>query len=164
MKIIMEKTAAIKKGYVQDNNGRLRRKNALDSYFEQGYLELPHSPFSAEKRKKAGEILARDFYLGNRHNLQSIKFLESNIPTTGEVGIEISLYYKNRYLEAIKNIPYEFREVVFRVCIEDKKIVSGTNSNKNLRDKNFIYYQKMLLVLGLERLLKYYLTKNKKSS
>lgn len=165
MKIVMEKNEAIKKGYTKDNNGRLRRKTVLLSYFEQGYLELPKSPFKAEKRKKAGEILARDYYLGNRHNLQSIKLLESNIPTTGETGIEISLYYKNRYLEAMKNIPYEFREVVFKVCVEDKKIVADTkNNNKNLRDKNFIYYQKMLLVLGLERLLKYYLTKNKKSS
>lgn len=161
----MKKNMAVKRGYVIDNKGRLRHKTALDKYYESGVLALIQSPFSAEQRKRAGEILARDYYLGHYNTLQSIKYYESNIKSTGERGIEISLYYKNKYLEAIKSIPHEFREAVLRVCVEDKKLVDKKEkTDKNLMDKNIVFYRKMLLVLGLERLLKYYLQKNKKSS
>ena len=164
-KTAMDKTEAIKHGYEIDSEGRLRRNTVLERYYRKGLLELKGSPFSAEKRKQAGEILARDYFLGNYHNLRSVKFYESNIPTTGENGIEISLYYKNKYLNAMKSVPYEFWEVIYRVCIEDKKLTSEEEKTKrSLKDKNNIFYLKMLLVLGLERLLKYYLQKNKKSS
>ena len=64
-------------------------------------------------------------------------------------------------MEAIRSIPHEFREMVYRVCVEDKKLVDEKEkTNKNLTDKNIVFYRKMLLVLGLERLLKFYLQKN----
>lgn len=164
-KLNMNEVALLKHGYRIDKDGKLRRDNVLERYYRHGFLELPNSPFSAEKRKKAGEILARDYYLGNYRNLQSVKFYESNIPTTGDAGIEISLYYKNRYLNAMKSVPYEFWPVLYRVCIEDKKLTTEEEkTEKKLKDKNNIFHQKMLLTLGLERLLKYYLKKNKKSS
>ena len=165
MKITMAKNMALKRGYVIDDKGRMRRKTVLDKYFEEGALNLPKSPFSAAQRKKAGEILARDHYLGHYNTLQSIKYYESNIKSTGERGIEISLYYKNKYLEAMKNIPHEFRDAVYRVCIEDRKLImEQEKTDKILQNKNIVFYRKMLLVLGLERLLKFYLQKNKKSS
>ena len=165
VKVIMAQSLAVKRGYVIDDKGRLRRKNVLDKYYEAGVLALIKSPFSAEQRKKAGEILARDYYLGHYNTLQSVKYYESNIKGTGDGGIEMSLYYKNKYLEAIRSIPHEFREMVYRVCVEDKKLVEEKEkTNKNLTDKNIVFYRKMLLVLGLERLLKFYLQKNKKSS
>ena len=164
-KYALEKSEAVKRGYVIDNKGRLRRKNVLDKYYEEGVLALIKSPFSAEQRKRAGEILARDYYLGHYNTLQSVKYYESNIRSTGEGGIEMSLYYKNKYLEAIKSIPHEFREMVYRVCVEDKKLVSKQEkTDKILTNKNISFYRKMLLVLGLERLLKFYLQKNEKSS
>ena len=154
-----------KLGYLVDEKGKLRRKTVLERYYEQGVLELEGSPVSAKQRTKAGEILARDYYLGNSNHLQSIKLFESNIPTTGDSGIERSLYYKNRYLKAIKYVPYEFWPVLYTVCIEDKKIMYEKEKyDSELKNKNNIFHLKMLLVLGLERLLKYYLQKNKKSS
>ena len=165
VKITTDKKVLLERGYNLDAKGRLRRYSVLERYYKQGYLELQGSPFSAEKRKKAGEILARDYYLGNYKNLQSVKFYESNIPSTGDVGIEIALYYKNKYLKAMKSVPYEFWPVLYQVCIEDKSLSSEKEKNENkLKDKNNVFHLKMLLVLGLERLLRYYLQKNKKSS
>ena len=38
------------------------------------------------------------------------------------------------------------------------------NDKNSIKNKNNSYYQKMLLNLGLERLIEFYLKKNKKSS
>ena len=161
----MSAATAKRRGYVLDKNGIWRKKTALEKYYEEGYLELEGSPFSAEQRKKAGEILARDYYLGNYNKLQSCKIFQLNIRTTGSVGSDRAMYYKERYLRAVKNIPYEFWPTVYKVCIEDMKIDKFEEKNDNsLRTKNKYYCLKVFLCLGLERLLKYYLQKNKKSS
>ena len=48
---------------------------------------------------------------------------------------------------------------------EDRKLImEQEKTDKILQNKNIVFYRKMLLVLGLERLLKFYLQKNKKSS
>ncbi len=161
---ISEATAK-KRGYVLNENGIWRKKTALEKYYDEGYLELEGSPFTAKQRKTAGEILARDYYLGNYNNLQSVKIYRLNIRTTGNAGKERALYYKERYLRAVKNIPYEFWPTVYKVCIEDIKIDKFEEKNDNsLKSKNKNYCLKVFLCLGLERLLKYYLQKNEKSS
>ena len=161
---ISEATAK-RRGYVRDENGIWRKKTALEKYYDEGYLNLEGSPFTAEQRKRAGEILARDYYLGNYQNLQSVKIFRLRIKTTGNVGIERSMYYKERYLQAIKNIPYEFWPTVYKVCIEDIRIDNFEEKTDNsLKAKNKNYCLKVFLCMGLERLLKYYLQKNKKNS
>ena len=161
---ISEATAK-RRGYVLDDSGIWRKKTALEKYCDEGYLELEGSPFTSEQRKHAGEILARDYYLGNYHKVQSIKVSPVHVKTTGNVGIERSMYYKERYLRAVKSIPYEFWPTVYKVCIEDIKIDKFEEKNENsLKSKNKNYCLKMFLCLGLERLLKFYLQKNKKSS
>ena len=65
----------------------------------------------------------------------------------------------------MKSIPHEFWEVVRVVCIENKEISSDNEIPiRTLLSKNNIYHKKVLLSLGLERLVKFYLKKNKKSS
>lgn len=145
--------------------GIVRKKTVLEKYYEEGCLELLGSPFTAEQRKKAGEILSRDYYLGNYDKLQSIKLADLHIKTTGNIGRERALYYKERYLKAVKSIPYEFWPTVYKVCIEDVKIdVEKEKNYFSLGVKNKKYCLKVFLCLGLERLLKFYLQKFKKSS
>ena len=133
-----------------------------EKYLENGDLELQNSPFSAEDRKRAGEHLAKDFYLGNYNKLQSVSLLKI---ASGNNGRDDALIYKEAYLNAIKRIPNEFWPAVRIVCIEDKELKADKNIiPHSLRSKQIVFHLKSLLVLGLERLVKYYLQKNEKSS
>lgn len=158
----ISKEEALKKGYKHRKEGGYYRQSVLEKYYEKGVLELSESSFSAEDRKKAGERLAKDFYLGNYNYLQSISFLK----ISGSRGDRDSaLVYKERYIAAIKSLPKEFWSVVRTVCIEDKELKADKNIiAQSLLGKQIVYHKKMLLVLGLERLVKHYLQKNKKSS
>ena len=147
----------------------LRRENhnktVLERYLERGFLELPQSPFSAEDRKKAGEMLAYDFYMGRELGLQAVRIRDINIPNTSHQFSDSVLFYRDRYLRAMRSIPHEFWPAVRRVCIEDKILkIDDENKESKLKNKNNVYFQKMLLNLGLERLIEFYLHKNKKSS
>ena len=142
-----------------------QHKTPLERYYERGDLDLPNSKFSAEDRKTAGEMLAYDFYRGHHKNIQALQIFADHIPTTGEQGEDIALEYRERYLRAVQSIPREFWPAVRRVCIEEQLLKSEDDSEgSQLKNKNNIYFQKMLLKLGLERLIEYYLKKNKKSS
>lgn len=165
IKKITVKGEVLRKGYVINDNGTLCNKTVLEKYFERGYLDLPTSCYSAEDRKRVGELLAKDFYRGFPHNLRSIDFSAVNIPSTGETEKEEQMFYRKRYLDAMNSVPYEFWSSVRRVCIEDKKLICDRAVDKNsIKNKNYSYYQKMLLNLGLERLIEFYLKKIKKSS
>ena len=144
----ISKEEALKKGYRRRRGGGLYKPSVLEKYLENGDLELQNSPFSAEDRKRAGEHLAKDFYLGNYNN-----------------GRDDALIYKEAYLNAIKRIPNEFWPAVRIVCIEDKELKADKNIiPHSLRSKQIVFHLKSLLVLGLERLVKYYLQKNEKSA
>lgn len=140
-------------------------KTVLQRYCERGFLDLPHSKFSAEDRKKAGEMLAFDFYMGQYQNIQAVQIRCCHIPTTGNEVYENRLFYRDRYLRAMKYVPREFWPSVRRVCVEDKILKSEAGEcSTQLQYRNSTYFQKMLLNLGLERLIEFYLQKNKKSS
>ncbi|MBR3661777.1 MAG: hypothetical protein IKN67_00675 [Alphaproteobacteria bacterium] len=161
----LNKKGLLRRGYSLRSDGILYKKSVLEKYYDEGYLNLPESPFSDEDRFRAGQRIAFDYYMANKQGVKSSMCHETNIATTGSVGIDVELYYKERYLRAIKSVPEEFWGVVRSVCIEDKELkVSDKYPIGTLLNKNNKYHQKMLLCLGLERLAKFYLQKNKKSS
>lgn len=165
IKKVIKKDEVLRKGYVKNNDGVYCRKSVLERYYDKGYLDLPKSCFSAEDRLRVGQRLAVDYYLGSSRGIKSIDVSDVNIPTTGESGRESAMFYRNRYLKAVQSIPHEFWPSVRRVCVEDKKLICDLPVDKNtLKNKNDSYHQKMLLNLGLERLIEFYLKKNKKSS
>jgi hypothetical protein len=165
IKKITDKGEVLRKWYVKNDDGVVCNKTVLQKYFEKGYLDLPMSCYSAEDRKKAGELIAQDYFLGFKQQLKSIDFEAVNIRGTGDNGQEGQMFHRDRYLNAMKSVPYEFWPSVRRVCIEDKKLICDKVVDKNsIKNKNNSYYQKMLLNLGLERLIEFYLKKNKKSS
>ena len=78
---------------------------------------------------------------------------------------EDALVYQERYIKAMQSIPDEFWPAVRIVCIEDKELKADKNIiPRSLLSKQIVYHLKSLLVLGLERLVKFYFQKNKKSS
>lgn len=140
-------------------------RTELEKYYEKGYLELINSRFSAEDRKKAGEMLAFDFYHGLPSHVRSVDFSAVRVSSGTRTDSETSLYYRERYLRAVNAVPREFWPAVRRVCIEDKKLSDGAAAGTGkLFNKNNSYHLKMLLNLGLDRLIEFYLKKTKKSS
>lgn len=165
IKKIALKGEILRKECVENSSNKVCYCSVLEKYYKKGYLDLPCSCYSASDRKKVGEMLALDYYLGLPQHLKSIDFRMVNIPTTAEIIKETTLFYRERYLAAMKSVPREFWPAVRRVCLEDKKLVCDeVVDKKSLKNKNNSYYQKMLLNLGLERLIDFYLKKNKKSS
>ena len=165
IKKITVKGGVLRKGYVRNKDGIVCHKTVLERYFDRGYLDMPNSCFSAEDRKNVGKRLAQDYYLGLPYHLKSVDFAAVNIPTTGECLSDSKMFYHERYLCAMESIPREFREAVRRVCLDDKKLICDeVVDKKSLKNKNCSYHQKMLLNMGLERLIEFYLKKNKKSS
>ncbi|MDO4161870.1 MAG: hypothetical protein Q4D80_02550 [Pseudomonadota bacterium] len=151
----ISKEEALKKGYKHRVDGGYYKQSVLDKYYEKGYLELKNSKFSAADRKRAGERLCKDYYLGDYGNLQSVPLLRI---CGGSSDREEALIYKERYLSAMKSIPSEFWPMVRIVCIEDKEIELDKNIiRQSLLGKQMIYCFKVFLTLGLERLVKYYL-------
>lgn len=160
-----QKGGVLEKKYVKNNKKVIWKKTVLDSYYARGYLYLSSSCYSSEDRKRAGEMLAKDYYLGLPQSLKSVDFTIMNIPTTGETLSENRQFHRERYLRAVQSVPCEFWPSVRRVCLEDKKLICDELVDKNsLKNKNNSYYQKMLLNLGLDRLIRFYLKENKKSS
>lgn len=158
----ISKEEALKKGYRRRRGKGLYKPSVLEKYYENGVLELCGSPFSAADRKRAGEQLVKDFYLGNYNNLQSLSLIRTGTCTGGR---DEALIYQERYIKAMQSVPEEFWPVVRYVCIEDKELKADKNIiPHSLLSKQVVYHLKSLLVLGLERLVKYYLQKNEKSS
>lgn len=165
IKYVISQSEAKRKGYQKHANGTYLKKTVLDKYYECGYLDLPNSKYSAEERKNAGEMLAHDYYLAHYNNVKSPILYVHIIPTTGDAGQDASLFYQDRYLKAVKSIPYEFWPCVRQVCVEDKELTGEDGVPKqSLKNKNCVYYQKMLLNLGLDRLLDFYAKKIKKNT
>ncbi|MBQ9034803.1 MAG: hypothetical protein IJ099_02425 [Alphaproteobacteria bacterium] len=137
-----------------------QKKTVLQRYYEEGYLDMPDSQFTAEDRRTVGDLLARDYYLGNYDSMQTARWRAVAIASTGEYTREQALYYKERYLRAIKTIPAEFWPAVRRVCIDDLPVISDKyRPIQSTMYKHEIYHQKMLLNLGLERLIYFYFKK-----
>lgn len=161
----ISKKEAKKRGYVKRAEGGYYKKSVLERYFDDGYLHLSNSPYSDEDRMRAGMRLAKDYYLGNYDTLQSKRWYLIKICSSGESNRDRALYYNERYINASKSIPFEFWHVVRQVCIEDKEPeIDRFIKPKSLLSKQNSYHQKMLLSLGLERLIEYYSQKDKKKS
>ena len=151
-----------KRGFSKNRDGVYYKKSVLEKYYDLGYLSLFENKFSADDRLLAGKRIAFDYYMANRSNLQSVKQYIVNIRTTGESGKESQLFYKERYLRAIKAIPREFWVPIRFVCVDDNELKDNKNPKSSVIYKHNVYCLKALLCMGLDRLCEYYLKKMKK--
>lgn len=161
----ISKEEAKKRGYVKRKEGGYYKMSVLEKYCAAGYLNLPDSPYTDEDRMRAGLRLAKDYYLGNFNNLQSVKLFLVRISSSRESGREAALFFNERYLKAVRAVPPEFWQAVRTVCVEDKELtVAKEVKQGTLLYKQCSYHRKMLLCLGLERLVKFYFQKNQKKT
>lgn len=154
MKISKDENVNVKVGEIQ------QKKTVLQRYYEEGYLDMPENRFTAKDRRTAGEMLVKDYYLGSYDSLRTARWKIVAIASTGEYTREHALFFKERYLRAIKTVPAEFWPTVRRVCIDDLPVegIKGISDRSSLY-KHEIYHQKMLLNFGLNRLIYFYYKK-----
>jgi hypothetical protein len=136
------------------------RMSTLERYYRYGVLDMVAGQFNGADRKTAGELLAKDYYLGHFDSIKGMQWRPDNIPTTGEFNREQAMYYKERYLRAMKQIPEEFWSVVRRVCIDDLPLVGSYPQEQTIMNSHAVYHQKILLNHGLDRLIYFYFKKN----
>lgn len=161
----ISKKEAKKRGYVKRKEGGYYKMSVLEKYCAAGYLNLPDSPYSDDDRLRAGLRLSKDYYLGNFNNLQSVKLFLVRISSSRGSGREVALFFNERYLMAVRAVPPEFWQAVRTVCIEDKELTADKNIKQGtLLYKQNSYYRKMLLCLGLERLVEFYFKKSQKKT
>ena len=141
------------------NKPEKQHMSVLERYYRYGYLDMIDSQFNGADRKTAGELLAKDYYLGNYDGLKGMRWYHEHIVTTGEYNREQAMYYKERYLRAMKHVPEEFWAVVRRVCIEDAPLVGHFPAAQTVLNRHAVYHQKMLLNHGLDRLIYFYFKK-----
>lgn len=136
------------------------KKTVLEKYYEKGYLSIKDSPFSDEDRKNVGERLAQDHYLGAIGGMHSVNLENERVQASRDANRENALFYFQRYHDAMLHIPREFQKQVYKVCIMDMELTAeGAVDNSECYNKYNIFHQKMLLALGLERLVRFYLQK-----
>lgn len=135
------------------------RKTVLDRYYSCGYLDMLDNQFNGHDRKMVGEMLAKDYYLGCYDKVKSVCLCQTNIPTTGEYDREHTMFYRERYLRAMKTVPEEFWPAVRRVCVEDLPLVGHYPQEQTIMNTHDVYHQKMLLNHGLDYLIYFYFKK-----
>lgn len=134
----------------------------LDKYLSGGYLNLAGSIFSAKERYKAGSRLALEYYLGysgalKSHNCIGVNNCKTNLNMSAFTFNERAVYYRTLFTAAKKSVPIEFWLPVFEVCIKDNMLVGRYNADQKLLNKHDVYCQKILLCMGLDRLIRHYL-------
>ncbi len=136
-----------------------KQMSVLERYYRNGYLDMINSQFNGLDRKTVGELLAKDYFLGNFDSIKGMLWYRDKISTTGEYSREQALYYKERYLRAMKQVPEEFWPTVRRVCIEDLPLEGSFPPEQLMMNKYSVYHQKILLNHGLDRLIYFYFKK-----
>ena len=135
----------------------------LDVYGKIGYLNYGNKRYTADDRIKVGKRLHDDYYMAT-HGIQAIDYGKEKVDCFGiKPESEKVLEAKEKFARAMKSMPLEFRKVIFRVCCEDKRIVEEKQLTRWNR-KLYLITQAQLLSLGLDRLIKHYVQKNKKSA
>ena len=135
----------------------------LDVYGKIGYLNYGNKRYTADDRIKVGKRLHDDYYMAT-HGIQAIDYGKEKVDCFGiKPESEKVLEAKEKFARAMKSMPLEFRKVIFRVCCEDKRIVEEKMVTAWKR-RIYLITQAQLLSLGLDRLIRHYVQKNKKSA
>lgn len=137
-----------------------KKPSVLEVYQKIGYLEYGNKRWSSDDRVKVGNYIHDDYYLAT-HGIQAIDYGKEKVDCFGfKFESEKVLEAKERFARAMKSIPLEFRKIVFRVCCEDQRIQEDKQLTRWNR-KLYLVTQAQLLSLGLDRLIRHYLKRNK---
>lgn len=140
-----------------------KKLSVLEVYQKIGYLEYGNKRWTATDRVNVGKRIHDDYYMAT-HGIQAIDYGKEKVDCFGlKLESDKVLEAKERFARAMKAMPLEFRNIVFRVCCEDKRIVEPERLTRWNR-KLFLVTQAQLLSLGLDRLVKHYLHNHKKSA
>ena len=129
----------------------------LEVYKNKHYLDYGNRKFSAESRVEAGQRLFNDWYYGHRV-YGAIDYERVKVDTSIKTDSVAMLKARDRFNKAFRAIPREFRGVVYRVCIENRRMETGETEWERRRERDKL---SLLLCFGLDRLLGWYNRRNK---
>ena len=135
----------------------MQRLTVLEGYKNKHYLDGGNRKFDAEARVEAGKRLFSDWYYGHRV-YGAIDYERVKVDTSIKMDSTIMLQARDRFNKAFKAIPAEFRGVVYRVCIENRRMETGATEWERRRERDKL---SLLLCFGLDRLLCWYNRRNK---
>ena len=147
-----------KRGKESKKDGMFHQLNVLERCSRDGWLDFGNRRYSAMDRVSAGNRLGRDFYLSGLETVSANDVRRVRVDGSGTVSLpEKMLLARDRFNKAMCAIPYEFWPVVSRVCCEDKEFEVENGSE---RQRAYARHRSaILLCLGLDRLIGYYLKK-----
>lgn len=151
----IDKAECVRRGFVR-KNGRIYKMSILEKYAAKGWLEMGNEKYSAADRVKAAERLQRDYEMSHFLSFGTSAVRE-RVDSCGKNASDIDLICKarERYFEAVKQVPEEFWPVIEQVCLENRDIcLSKEDGGK--RKAEISYAIKRDLCRGLDRLIKYY--------
>ena len=134
------------------------KMSVLEKYLSKGWLEYGNSKYSGGDRYRAGMSFYSDYLKGHKLGMISSSWGSEKIDCKRSGTDNVSVV-TNRYFKSLKTIPVEFREVVYRVCIEDRDIeVVDIESERRRLEMSFS--MKRDLCRGLDRLIELYFYSN----
>ncbi len=153
------KKDCLKHGFIKTKSG-ICKITLLERYYLKGWLEYGNEKYSAQDRFKAAEALQQDYEM-SRFMLISASGARQKIDCNVANGIEELEFIceaRNRYFEAIKQIPDEFLSVIHKICLEgvEPELPNGLSDRRKL-ELSFSY--KRDLCRGLDRLVQHYMLK-----
>ncbi len=155
MEKYVSKQDCFKKGFVRGDDGLFRKLNTLERYGKEGCLDLGDKRYSATDRISAGNRLGRDFYLSRLEPVCANDIRKVKVDGCGSQALSSAILdARNRFNKACNAVPREFWRVVSRVCCEDREfdVAEGSLRQKSYHRNNM----KLLLCLGLDRLIEHY--------
>ncbi len=152
----VNKKALLKKGFMHTDDGIYRRLNALERLSAGGWLDMGTRNISALDRVSVGNRLYRDFYLSRIERVKANDLAKVRVDGRGSYATpEEIMEAEDRYRKAIKAVPEGAREIVRRVCLEDKEFKLDDSLNRYEAGKEKAR-QATLLCVGLDEVGKFY--------
>lgn len=160
----VDKKSLERKGFVRTDDGVYRKLNALERLSAAGWLEMGSKRLSALDRVSVGNRLYRDFYLAKIERVKANDLAKVRVDGRASYATpEEVAEAEDRYRKAIKSVPEGAREIVRRVCLEDRefKLADGMSRHQIAKEKA---RQATLLCIGLDEIGKFYAGLRKNSN
>ena len=144
-----------RRGFVKGADGLYYKLNSLERLARDGYLDFGNPRYSSMERVSAGNKLGSDYRKSHIEGSGVVDPTKVRVDGGGNSNTPDGvLFAQDRFNKAIRVLPYEFLEVVHRVCCEDLDLYVAEKSERAKTHAK--HRQAMVLCLGLDRLVEHY--------
>ena len=154
----LTKEQCIRQGFVKTDNGYYKM-TVLEKYLAKGWLDLGNTKYSENDRMRAARRFQKD-YEQSCFMTAKISSYRERVDSCGKNIEDIEAICKARasYAQALKQVPKEFLEAVYQVCINNKDFESAQAVSER-RKLELSFSFKRDVCRGLDYLIKFYWSK-----